>query len=422
MKWNQKLKAGALQFVLFIGAIIAVLLMSFVLISHSHNVFHQKTDVLVGVINASEAGIMSYLQNRSPLGINTTVDDKTKLGATLSLERNYWGVFEKRTATAQFGNTSFTKTALVGQSKEERRALFLKDNLRPLIVAGDAEIIGNAYLPEQGIKMGNIYGNAYHRSKLVYGEQKKSTSTLPKIDFELGQQLTILQADDYEPEADEVSYVPNMDLKNSFANTIKLLKGNIIRLEGAKLAGNIMVIASQRIIVEQNSLLQDVILLAPEIIIKDWVKGHFQAIASKHISIGKKCQLAYPTALIVKNKTGVQVGKKAILPNIYLDSYAEVKGVVAYISDGTTSKASSQISIDYNAKIHGEVYCSENLELKGRVSGTISTNAFIAMENGSVYMNHMYDGKINGTTLEPSYAGLLTQQQTPSKKVMKWLY
>ena len=50
MKRLKKIKAGALQFVLFIGALIAVLLFSFLLLSHLQNLFGKKTAVSISVI------------------------------------------------------------------------------------------------------------------------------------------------------------------------------------------------------------------------------------------------------------------------------------------------------------------------------------------------------------------------------------
>ena len=54
MIWRKKIKGGALQFVLFVGTIVAVLLMSFVLISHSHTLFKKKTDITIALIQAAD--------------------------------------------------------------------------------------------------------------------------------------------------------------------------------------------------------------------------------------------------------------------------------------------------------------------------------------------------------------------------------
>jgi len=68
------------------------------------------------------------------------------------------------------------------------------------------------------------------------------------------------------------------------------------------------------------------------------------------------------------------------------------------------------------------VYCTANLELKGWVNGRVHTQAFVALENGRIYQNHLYNGRINGTVLPLSYAGLELEGQNTSKKLMKWLY
>jgi hypothetical protein len=68
------------------------------------------------------------------------------------------------------------------------------------------------------------------------------------------------------------------------------------------------------------------------------------------------------------------------------------------------------------------VYCTKNLELNGRVRGNVTTDGFIALENGSIYQNHLYNGIINSKDLAKSYAGLLLASREQNKKVIKWLY
>ena len=105
-----------------------------------------------------------------------------------------------------------------------------------------------------------------------------------------------------------------------------------------------------------------------------------------------------------------------------MDSYAWVGGFVMALDTSTAPQYAPQIKMDDNAKVVGEVYCTKNLELKGVVTGSVATDAFIALEDGSVYQNHLYNGHINSTRLNKSYAGLLLASREDHKKVMKWLY
>ncbi|MDC9722882.1 MAG: hypothetical protein PSN34_08915 [Urechidicola sp.] len=60
------------------------------------------------------------------------------------------------------------------------------------------------------------------------------------------------------------------------------------------------------------------------------------------------------------------------------------------------------------------------MELKGTVKGMVTTDAFIALQSGSVYINHIYNGRIIEPQLQAQYCGL--QLATTKTKVAKWLY
>ena len=430
MRFFSKVKAGALQFVLFIGAIVAVLLMAFILLSHTHALFDRKTDSLVQLVKASNLGLNTSLNKPVTLGNDVELQHNFELPINLSVGRDFWGIFEKRSVQAMHGNTKVVKTALVGgKEMANMPALFVSDKQRPVIIAGNAMIRGTAYLPEQGIKMGNIHGNSYHRDQLIYGKKEVSTAGLPPLSSEVLAQLAQLTNANYNPMGEVMTLTPKIVLKNSFRSPLKIIRDRVVYLRDAELAGNIVVAASDKIIVEQGTLLQDVILLAPEIVIKDWVNGYFQAIASKSISVGKKCNLAYPTALVVHKK---EKGPKTTpenkqsrfknAPSVYIDSYTVVKGMVLALENTAEAQYTAQIKIDDNAKIVGEVYCTKNLELKGQVNGSVMTDAFVAVENGGVYQNHLYNGTINGLDLSKAYVGLLMGVGERQKRIMKWLY
>lgn len=430
MKAVPRIKAGALQFVLFIGAVIAVLLMAFILLSYTHTHFDKKTDVVIDLIKSADFGLGASLSKEIPLNNSIHIPYQNDVDVEITVKRDLWGIFEMRTTTAVHGNIKYVKTALIGGKDDgEITALYVNDHQRPVIVAGNSKITGTAYLPEQGLKMGNIYGNSYHRSSLLYGKQKQSNSVLPKLSSELKQQIKQLTQTNYMPLGDEVSKYPDKVLKNSFDGPTQIIQGRVIRLKDIDLVGNIVVLATHKIIIEASANVQDVVLLAPEIIIQNWVKGQFQAIASESISVGKKCELFYPTALVVhKKKPLVQEENSGPRltgnnpPKIYLDSYAKISGVVMVLEETDEQQFSPQIKMDLNSKVIGEVYCTKNLELNGSVNGTVITDSFIALENGSIYQNHLYNGLINSTNLLNTYAGLMLADRERNKKIMKWLY
>ncbi|NAY93513.1 hypothetical protein GTQ34_16535, partial [Muricauda sp. JGD-17] len=64
---NKRVKAGALQFVLFIGALIAILLSTFVLLHHVHHKFDKKTEKTITLVKKADWGIHHALSQNFPL-------------------------------------------------------------------------------------------------------------------------------------------------------------------------------------------------------------------------------------------------------------------------------------------------------------------------------------------------------------------
>ncbi len=422
MIFTKKIKAGALQFVLFIGAIVAVLLLSFVLVSYSHNLFLKKTDVWVEIIQAADSGLKRSFDQDMKAGETIEMPAMNDLGILVSVEKEYWGVLEIRKVKSEKGKMGFEKWAFVGHADEKRAALYLQDNQRPLVLAGNTKITGTAFLPEKGVKMGNIYGNSYYAPKLIYGEEKMSTAALPIFDSEIRQQIKRLTGRGFEPQGEEVPLKTGLVLKNSFKEPTKVIKGSHVRLEKAQLSGNIIIWATEKITVDAFSKLHDVVLLAPKIEVADWAKGNFQALASESIAVGKGCELAYPTVLWVHQEIAGDPSPNDIRPNVMVDSYAHVRGMVIYQNKGEeANRFKPHIKIDENAKVVGEVYGTKNLELEGSVHGSVTTGSFVALENGNSYQNHLYNAYINSTQLPIEYAGIGFENESMNQ-IVKWLY
>ncbi len=417
----RKIKAGALQFVLFIGALVAVLLFAFVLISHVHAKFRKKSEIFVDLIRANDAALYQSLQLDGSSQSDILFTETTKEGKQTEVIREPWGIFEIRKSKVTHGKLTYSKIALVGHQNEKRPALYLKDRQRPLVVAGRAKIIGDAFLPERGVKTGNIAGNGYAYQNLVFGKQKRSTEALPKLE-ELQKKTFYELSEGNIPIVSNNNLVQELkSLNNSFSQPIQIIDGTQLILDGVQLSGHIMIRASQSIVVKPTTQLKDVVLIAPKIIIASGTQGNFQAFASKRIEGGRNCSLTYPTVLALVDQS---IKETASLEQvgIHIDKNSTVRGVACYLESHLAKMPLfPNISIAENTLMMGEIYNQGALELKGRVEGSVSTTSFIAMEQGAIYQNHLYNGQIDIKSLPNSYAGLLYANESPSA-VMKWLY
>lgn len=420
-----KLKAGALQFTLFISIVIALLLIAFILFVQTHKRFTIQTNFIKESINNSNNGIKYTLLNTVKLNDTTAINLNDENYKSLKVYRDFWGIFEKTISISKIKTNTYKKVALLGatQLPLNRTALHLKDNNKPLVIVGNTKIAGLAYLPKSGIKSGSISGQSYYGTQLIYGSTKESTN-FPQLNKELLYTIkTINTLISKTPQSQYINLEAGQQYSNSFINPVQVIfKPSTIHLNNTTISGHIIVKSKTKIIVDNTSTLKDVILIAPKIEIRQHVKGNFQAIASEEIIMQKNCTLNYPSALVVikkqetKNKSTTN---KEIIP-LKINTNSTIKGVVIYFDLEQKNNYNIQLSIAEGTKVYGEVFCNDNLELNGSVFGTVYTNNFTTKKAGSIYQNHIYNGQIIVDSLNTNYIGLPFKNS--KKGILQWLY
>lgn len=425
MIWN-KIKAGALQLTVFMVVVIALMLAAFIILVDAHKRFNIQTDFVLETIDNANKGIEYVLRNDVIMNDTLAVNLDDQDFKILTVHRDYWGLFEKVMASSQIKSNSFRKIALVGASQPEldRTALYIEDQNKPLVVVGNTKIQGLAHVPEQGVRAGNISGHSYYGSRLIYG-QTRTSSKLPKLlDETLAHIKNIVNTVDYIEPNQFLDISKLKTHQNSFFNPLQVIYSNTdITLSEVSLVGHILVQSKTKIIVDANTILKDVILIAPIIEIKAESKGIFQAFATKEITIGENGNFDYPSAFVLMEETkNIQpdesLGIANETPFIRVNKGTNIKGVIAYLGDSKNYMA--QVFVDEDAMVTGEIYCNKNLELLGTVYGTVITSGFVANQSGSSYQNHLYNAVISVDDLPQEYMGLSFENS--KKGVMKWLY
>lgn len=424
-----KLKSGALQFTVFIAVLIALLLAGLVLYAYTFIYMKEQSKGAIENIQIADIGMQSLLEQKELNTDTVTIDFIKKENQTIKIHLSQWGVFQKGITITQFRKKKFTKTAIIGSLiiADKSPTLFLQETHNALTVVGSTKIQGIAYLPTQGVNSGYIAGNSYYGNQLIYGRIEKSTSELPKpektfldaVNFYL-KEYKIDRQEDY------INLNSAVKITNSFKEKTKgFYSQNAITLENRIISGNIIIKSETAIKVRKSALLNDLILIAPIIEIEDETIGNFQAIASKKITLGKKCNLSYPSALLLfqdnKNSVTDNSNYNTLSENqIFIGEGSVLKGCVTYIQTKETSDFQTQIVLEKDSKIKGQVYCNGNFEIKGTVSGSVYTKQFVANQAGSIFMNHVYNATIENETVPAIYGSIILEQQP--KTVLKWLY
>lgn len=408
---NRKLKSSALQFALFVSVLIALLIFGLLLYIHSSKIFQSNTEFQLNAIENCNQAIQLELNNKEFDKDSISISISSQLESKETLFNEFWGGFQKNLIQSRVKTKEFKKAAFLGSKYNKLSpCLFLEDTQKPLVVVGNTKIEGLAYLPNQGIKPGTISGNSYYGNQLVYGNIQLSNSNLPKLREEFLEYLTkIIKSRPKDFLIDSNS--------NSFKERTKFIYQTGTIVLNQELIGNIIIKSESSITITENSKLKDVLIIAPKVEIKDNVKGSFNVIASEQIIVGNNVNLEYPSSLIMNNdvkekqehKVGIGIGK-----------LSRVTGQIILLKDKIDSVFETDIFIDENSKIKGEIYCQGNLELKSNIEGSVYTSQFITRANGTVFVNHLYNIEISNKDFPLTYAGIPYDKS--QKNIAKWVY
>lgn len=418
---RKKFKAGALQFAILISVVVAVLLSSFLLLTHTQQRLHQRVGFAQETIRISHTGIAYAKQQQLAYNTVITPDIETVPVESLTLQQSHWGIYDKLIAQAQWKKHTHQKIALLGGQfpSNERPALYLEDTNTPLVLVGNTSITGNAYLPRQGVKAGNIAGNYYQGNTLINGDINPSNRTLPQLSKAKKDYLEALIFG-RPPLADSL-YIQSTSaiLEHQFdQDALWLYRSGVIDLTGTYRT-NIIVKSDTLIRVSAFAKAENIILVAPIIQISSGFSGTIQAFASKGIEVSENVSLNYPSAVLLWEK---ETDDNATTDNIQiaLRKGSRISGSVAYIGTATQRITRPKILLETESLVYGEVYSEQPIQLSGSVEGSVFTHGFATQERGSIYQNHIYNGAIDVRNLPESYCGLFTGNTQTN--LVTWLY
>ena len=408
-----------MQYVLVIAVVIALLIFAFISLIYLQRKITLKHRYSKEAIHNTQIGFEFLKIKEMPYNKKTELPLLGNPIAKTTFLKKHWGVFDIGIVQSSIKNEQFQKASILGTGHSKRKALILKDNNQSLVLVGNTKIIGDVLLPEQGVKGGNIAGTSYYGDQLIYGGVSNSTDNFPKIkNLEYLKNFiknpTIVEGVHFELE-------DALELHQSFfEKTAIYQEENSIYLANISLRGNIIISSKTAISVAASATLENLILIAPKISIDTNFKGSFQAFATENIAVEKQCVLSYPSALmLLKNEASESNSIEEKTSQILLSKKSEVRGIVSYISERETSNFNTQITISENAIVKGEVYCTNNIALSGTVYGSVYTHNFLVKKAGGIYINHLYNGVIDATSLPKQYAGL--QIDKASNTVAKWV-
>lgn len=338
-----------------------------------------------------------YIQNQSVLNFalgNKTqpaeIEKEENSGIEGAFETKQYGLLSLVLAKSYIANDTVVSAHFVGARNEDKNAIYLTNLSKSLFYSGKVKLVGNNLLPSTFIETSYINNDL---NKLTQeGKNTVSEAQLPEInpDFKKifqGIKSEKVKLNTIEKTKDSLYY-------NSFFNTTKevLVKSN---LSNIIFKGNFVLRSEDSIRVKKNTVLEDVILIAPKITFEEGFKGTVQAFATKGIELEEKVVLNYPSVVCVYNESP-EVSK------IKIKKESKVTGAVVLFGNSTDLIEKNTIEIDEDGLLFGDLYCSGKLMLKSNVYGSVYTNRFFLKTVSSSYENLISNIEIN-TEKRPDY-------------------
>ncbi len=422
----KKLNAAALYYALTVSIVISTILLTTILLAYySRYNIHQDV-VKQKLLHNAYSGIQLTATNNNDYGHGKTIDIYGLGNDSVYILSRNWGLYKTTVSRAFHKNSELTKIAITGKvaTNNKNISLYLPDKNEPLIITGSTKITGDCFLPKSGIKRGYIEGKHYSGEKLVEGKIYESEIKLPSINdlyiTDLKSQFNTMPA-----ERDSTVYLEETDfsenIERSFGNsTILLIPQHIINItSGSRLKGNIIVLSNYAVNVSAGATIEDIIIHAPVINIESNFSGNAQLFATDSIVTGNKCDLYYPTSIVIINSNNRAIEN----PYIRLGENTTITGnILTEKSISQTKNKAPSLFIDKNVTVSGWVYINGKVQHSGIIHGHLFCEGFILKTASSLYENHLADAEINCEKIPKRFLYPYLIADTYKTEIVKWLY
>lgn len=318
----KKLPAHALYFSVLLSVIIAIIITSLFLVAHYYS-------LLIADIN-NKSRLLHNLLSAEALALTS---EDSELSTSLFDEESYqvgfikekWGIFETVSCWATLHGDTLESSYLLGKNEQNQLALAVADQGRALKVSGKSQIIGNADLPKSGVKSFLVRGTPYLGKQFLIG--KKLTGKFNSSEYKSDvltswKDLEKVLAEAFPPDNN------SKEIFNPFSNQAFLLTQ---LSSSGRLKGKLIISSSNGLIIPSSAELEDIIIIAPHVIVSSGFKGSIQVFATDSIVVNSNSSLTYPSSLnlLVKQKGN---------PRIELKKDAYMHGVItAFNEDNSLS-------------------------------------------------------------------------------------
>lgn len=342
---------------------------------------------------------------------------------SIQYKRIIWGAFYLTSCRASYKEQNYSEAALQGiLVNKDAFALYLADHKRPLSICGKAVLSGKCFLPPSGLKTTYVDRILFSGQGPADNDIRVSREQLPPVNKQIEEtNLFILQSvleEKGQIMEQTASYTPKGQgdsLFRSFSQSTWFYKlPDNSSLSNISIKGNIALVSTGTVIINENTKLEDILIYARKIIIKSGFRGSFQGFASDSILVESHVKLDYPSTLML-----LSFEQRNSVPAIAMGNYVKLDGLL-YANHFFNSKAPF-IVLEKKSTIRGLVYLNGYLTHRANIVGTLMCDVFMLRQSSGTYENYLMDGEVNSSNIPSFFVNSPICQLSDSIKVVKWL-
>ena len=389
---KSKANGGALYYSIVVILLLSLFATGFILLNrlwfHENALFFKNCELNDNLDSAAE-----WLMNQPDLvhpGETKDLDIYSDSSSLVKIEADKWGLLRLIKTSASWRSLTIQRTAFYSELKNKPYALYLSDQNKFLSLVGKCVITGDCSLPALGIRAGEMDGGTFTGKRMIDGKIYQSGNKLPPLSKDLLNTWTGYLDKKFR-KTDSIVGVNDLNRnpssRVSFNSATKVIDcGRKVSLQNINLSGNIIVTASDTILIGASARLQDILVVANTIILSNQVQGSFQLFARNHISLGDHCTLRYPSfaVCLAKHTPGkITIGKDcAVNGGIIIDGVDDIKG-------------SNRLEMSEGNKLTGTVWVNGEVGFSGQIEGSLYCNKFYIDTPRAYYENFLRDAVID---------------------------
>lgn len=407
IKIPNKIEGGALYYVIFLLFLLTILLTSYILFIHYKNILFTRQVAMSQLDQNIESAIEVYQTNPDIIGEepNSSVDIFKDFQSNISINQRFWGVYKILRFEAKYKELKKSKLALFGNAygSEPPFALYMTDKNRYLSVCGNSVIKGRCYLPKLGFRTSRMEGILFtgvieNRDDYILESNTKMPSP-PQYLLHNARTLIDGNMNGNNKKADYL--IGKNELFNSFTDSLLVINANdsIWRISNVSISGQVILHSFSIVEIDPSAQLQNSIVVARKIIVKNGFKGHLQLFASDSIIVESNVNFDYPSNICV-------VGNNPSNGFIKLGTNSQVNGAVWLWNEVSNEVNPPELAIENDAVIRGQVYCPGKTIHKGTVVGSLIADLFKLNTSYAYYENYIFNATIDSEKLPLNFACL----------------